>query len=109
MATWHTTDSARYEWADAPSDDGELDNLLDVAKSAVVAYAPALVVTEPPTDDVPTSYRVAQLMQARNVWNSSNASTSGQNDGSEYGLASFPLDWQIRQILRPKRGVPVIA
>ena len=34
---------------------------------------------------------------------------SGEFDNGSYALSSFPLDWQVRQLLRPKRGVPVIA
>lgn len=125
MAEWHTVASARNQWADAPYDtdedegDDTLLELLAVAKSAVLAFAPDLSGNTFVDDDgyivnygdnvVPTNYRVAQLMQARNVWNSSKASPAGSFDNGEYGLTSFPLDWQVRQLLRPKRGVPVIA
>lgn len=124
MATWHDETSARDQWPDAPVDeddgDTQLIELLEVAKSAVLAYAPALdpealvlvdgIYVEAGDEYVPESYRVAQLMQARNIWNSSKASPdSGTFDGGSYGLSSFPLDWQVRQILRPKRGRPVIA
>lgn len=106
---WHTVESARDQWVDAPTDDGAdedatLLELLEVAKGAVLAYAPAVEDLE-----VPTNYRVAQLMQMRNIWNSSKASPAGEFDNGSYGLSSFPLDWQIRQILRPKQGKPVIA
>src|SRR6187431_100117 len=52
MATWHTVESARDEWPDAPSDYGDggddtLLTLLAVAKEAVIAYAPATPVVEP--------------------------------------------------------------
>ena len=126
MAEWHTVASARDQWVDAPYDedggDDTLTELLDVAKEAVLAFAPVLTQSEddyilvdgiliPNTGEViPTNYRVGQLMQARNVWNASKASpSSGDFDGTSYGLSSFPLDWQVRQLLRPKRGVPVIA
>ena len=104
MATWHTPETARDQWVDAPLDDGQLQQLLDVAKQAVLAYAP--VITDP---NPPTSYVVAQLMQARNVWNSGKATPSGDFDGGGYGLTTHPLDWQIKQILRPRSvfGGPV--
>jgi hypothetical protein len=114
MAEWHTEESARNEWADAPIDYGDegdatLATLLVVAKQAVVAFAPA--VEEPLEDDnVPEGYRAAQLMQARNIWNASKASPSGDIDGGQYGIAAgFPLDWQVRQLIRPKRGRPVLG
>ena len=111
MAEWHTIDSARSQWDDAPFEDDELQELLDVAQQAVLAYAPALPgvtytiidgYVVPSETVIPTSYRHAQLMQARNVWNSSQASPSGDFDGAGYGLTTFPLDWQIKQLHRPR-------
>lgn len=192
MSTWHTLESARGQWADAPLDDESLSELLEVAKVAVLAYAPVLTSTAPepvdvtdadvtvtfsgvadqvtaavvagagsaatilvpevfrpigypeynvdlnnrayfsignpalldvvtnaaqaftmywtaaaPTDvlDIPVSYRSAQLMQARNVWNSGQASPSGGDgfDNIGFGLTTtHPLDWQIKQLLRPR-------
>jgi hypothetical protein len=109
MASWHTVDTARDEWVDAPfdADDGDtiLVSLLSAAKDAVLAYAPTLV--DPLV--VPDGYRIGQLMQARNIWNSTKASPSGDFEGGQYGLTTFPLDWQVRQLLRPKRGIPSLA
>lgn len=104
MATWHTIESARDLWVDAPLDDEYLGELLEVAQGAVLAYAPALADT-----DVPVSYRQAQLMQARNVFNASKAAPGGEFDGSSYGITTHPLDWQIKQLLRPRTvfGGPV--
>jgi hypothetical protein len=119
MADWHTTTSARDEWIDAPLDDAQLTDLLEVAKQAVLAYAPALpedsyeivdgMVVAVGEDTVPVNYRAAQLMQARNVWNSSKASPTGDFDGGSYSLTTFPLDWQVKQLLRPRSvfGGPV--
>lgn len=122
MAEWHTVESARNQWEDAPYDEDEGDTslieILAVAQAAVLAFAPDLTGTTfiengyiVNADDatVPTNYRNAQLMQARNIWNSSKASPTGDFDGGQYGLTTFPLDWSVRQILRPKRGKPVIA
>lgn len=110
MATWHTVESARDEWVDAPydADDGDtlLLSLLSSAKDAVLAFAPAV---DTPLVEIPEGYRLAQLMQAKNIWNSSKASPSGDFDGGQYSLTTFPLDWQVRQLIRPKRGLPVIA
>lgn len=117
MATWHTLESARSEWIDAPLDDDQLNELLEVARDAVLAFAPALdgeVVSDDGylsviPDTIPTAYRVAQLMQARNVWNSTKASPTGDFDGGGFSLTTFPLDWQVKQLLRPRSvfGGPV--
>lgn len=43
MAEWHTKESIREEWPDADQiEDDLLEELLEVAKDAVLAYAPAL-------------------------------------------------------------------
>lgn len=107
MATWYTVEEAEIDWADAAQMTEErLLQLLTVAKDAVVAFAP---VVEEPLDVIPDGYREAQLMQARNIWNSAKASPAGDFDNGSYSLSSFPLDWQVRQLIRPKRAVPVIA
>jgi hypothetical protein len=106
MADWHTPESVRAFWKDAPPDDVVLETYLATAKAAVLAYAPAL-----PEDavGVPDSYPLAQYLQARNIWNSGKASPNGGFDGSEYGISAYPLDWQVKQILRPQRGLGAIA
>lgn len=110
MASWHTLETARDQWVDAPIDDATLGELLEVAKDAVLAYAPSAedIDAEEP-EVIPTAYRTAQLMQARNVWNSSQASPTGYLDGGSYTLTTFPLDWQVKQLLRPRSvfGGPV--
>jgi hypothetical protein len=105
MAVWHTPESARTQWVDAPLDDEQLEELLDVAKGAVLAYAPAIEDESHP----PVSYRLAQLTQTKNMWNASYASPSGDLDGGSFGLTTFPLDWQVKQMLRPQSifGGPV--
>lgn len=108
MNTWLTSADAELVallWADAPEDDDELDLYLVAAKEACIAYAPALAEGTP----VPDSYRFAQAMQASNLYNAGQASATGTNDGSGFGLTTFPLDWQVQQLLRPRRGMGAIA
>ncbi|MGV8973387.1 MAG: hypothetical protein ACOH10_13780 [Rhodoglobus sp.] len=101
---WHTLTSARDEWADADQSDVVLFTLLEAARDAVTTYAPAL-------DDgerMPLSWRQAQLMQARAVWNATKS--GGANEIGADGFATtfrvYPLDKNIRQLLRPNSGVP---
>ncbi|WP_144797709.1 hypothetical protein [Microbacterium paludicola] len=42
MATWHDLNSARAEWLGAPKGDETLQNLLDVSRAEILAYAPAV-------------------------------------------------------------------
>jgi hypothetical protein len=121
MAEWHTVASARDQWVDAPTDDGEdedasLTELLEAAKVAVLAYAPSLsdgslviedgyIVNEDEPDAVPTTYRVAQLREARNQWNDSRQRAGYLDNNGE--IQSIFLPWH--GIVRPKQGKPVIV
>jgi len=103
---WHTVDSARDGWDDAPDADADLYELLELAKEAVIEYAPVLAEGEYP----PLRYRKGQRMHAENIWNACrvNPASGGDGDGT-FVLRPFPLDWQVKQMLRPKRAVPVIG
>lgn len=102
---WHTHDSARAQWADAPADDRALYELLHVARHAVVEYAPALADGEA----IPLNYVNAQLMQARNILNAARVDSGGELGDGTFTSKPFPLDWEVKQILRPKRGIPWVA
>ena len=109
MAHWHDIDSARDLWDDAPLDDDELTELLEVAADAVVSFAPALVVAVAPGDHegvIPVAWRRAQLMQARNIHNADLVTPGGEVGADGFVRTIHPLDWQIKQILRPKKGAP---
>lgn len=104
---WATLDMARDEWADARTlADVILWRLLDTAKGDVLAYAPAL----PDAAPIPLRYAEAQIMQARNRWNALKVDpASGGLGEGDFVIRPFPLDWQIKQLLRPKQAVPVIG
>lgn len=101
---WHTLASARAEWPDADREtDVRLFQLLELARQQVTAYAPALAADQRP----PANYRYAQIMQARNLMNAGRA--EGGESGEDFVLRPFPLDWMVKQVLRPKTGVPVVG
>jgi hypothetical protein len=107
MGTWHDVESARDQWIDADLDDDVLEELLEVAKQQVIAYAPAL--PEPAEGeelDVPVNYRYGQLEQAKNLWNAARVDASGGDGDGTFVMRPHPLDWIIKQILRPRRAVP---
>lgn len=121
MTTWLTAadDAILAElWADAPENPDVCNLYLNAAKSACLAYAPAqpaavLAVVDgylqsiaPP---IPDEWRIAQAMQARNTYNAGLAAPGGEFDGGGYGLSAFPLDWQVKQLLRPQLGVGAIV
>ncbi|MGV8851716.1 MAG: hypothetical protein ACOH1M_04000 [Rhodoglobus sp.] len=107
MATWHTLVTARDEWIDAPESDELLQDLLDVAEQSVIAYAPKLVApVEGEAEVIPTNYRYAHLQQTKNLWNAGRVDSGGGVGEGEFVFRPHPLDWVIKQILRPRRAVP---
>lgn len=112
---WHTVESLRGTdehgepvWAQA-ADIAEslLADLVDVARDNVLAYAPALP-EDYPLGKCPAAYRLAHLMQTRNLWNAVTEDDGGGGfAGDEYAIRPVPLDWIIKQILRPKTATPV--
>ena len=116
---FHSLESARFAWPDAPWQNSILSDLLEVAKDQVLAYAPA-----DPTDiddgvidggdagtdfTVPTRYRVAQLLQVRNIWNVSKIDTgSGDMGEGSFTISPFPMDRSVKNLIRPKSPVPVM-
>ena len=53
--------------------------------------------------------RQAHLLQARNIWNAARVDPAGQYGTETFQIAAFPLDWQVKQLIRPTRAVPVVA
>lgn len=106
---WHTVDTARDEWTvgEATVDDRRLFQLLELAREQVIAYAPALEAGAP----VPARYRAGQLMQAQNLYNAGavDPATGADGAGDTFALRPYPLDWMVKQVLRPQRATPVVA
>lgn len=110
MSSWHNLESARLQWADAPYDDDVLEELLEVARGQVITYSPtkkADPIVELASTDVPVHYRLAQLRQATNLWTAASVDTTGgMGDGSDFVIRPHPLDWHVKQIIRPRGGAP---
>ena len=102
---WHNVTSARDALGDGgPSDDGDLYRLLEVARDQVEAFAPVLAAGAA----VPERYRAAQLMQARAVQNAYVSNGDQQTDlGGGLIVSVRPLDWNVKQLLRPKSATKV--
>lgn len=103
---WHNVETARFEWDGAPANDGTLYRLLTTAREQVEAYGRVLADGEP----VPELWRQAQLAQARNMFNAS--ITSGENTydagGGNY-ITVRPLDWAVKQLIRPRSARKALA
>ncbi|HWU46145.1 MAG TPA: hypothetical protein VN133_05250 [Humibacter sp.] len=125
--TWYDTTTARTDWGDAPASDDQLETLLTIAKNAVITYAPKYTdpttaalslgqidpvtgLINPITDTIPPDYRQAQLMQARNTWNAAKVDPANASLGDDqFVIRPFPLDWMVKQIIRPKRALPWVG
>lgn len=101
---WQSLDSAREDWAGAPISDGEVLELLTIAKAQVLSFAPDRYSAA--DAGIPVSFRRAQLMQARNLWNAITKDSSGELGGEGYSAPVFPLDWQVKNLIRPNGGKP---
>jgi len=103
---WHTLDSARAEWSDAEAlSDLRLWRVLEMARQQIDEHAPKLAAGA----RVPANYKDGQLMQARNLLNAATVDPSGAEGEDTFQLRPYPLDWMVKQIIRPKRGVPVVG
>lgn len=131
---WHSLSSARNEWPDAPENDVQLFTLLSISKQQVAAYAPTVEANEvlvaggltPDPDHpglwiigstsllgsgpVPMNWKQAQLLQSRNNWNASKVDAgNGQIGTDTFVIRPFPMDWTVKNTIRPKRAIPVVG
>jgi hypothetical protein len=103
---WHTLDTIREEWEDAEHiADPVLWEMLEIVREQVLDFAPTLAEDAP----VPANYRLGQRMQTRNTWNAARVSPDGGTGEGDFIIRPYPLDWHVKQILRPKRGKPVVV
>jgi hypothetical protein len=98
--TWHTLETAREEWEDAPSSDRRLTVLLENAKLKVIAYAGRRLEHLQDTNVAPLME--AQLRVAINLWNDEQADTTIVD--SDFPTTRRFLEW--KKLIRPQRGVP---
>ena len=108
MATgWLTPFEVRAEpyW---PTCDVNLDTalatLLTSARIQCEAFAPALAADAV----IPENYRLAQAMQARALYRSTTVGSGDQFGADGLTVTVFPMDWTVKNLLRPRRGLPVL-
>lgn len=106
---WYTKrgDELRAIWPGVDDlEDDALAVVLAAARAQCEAFAPALGEGVP----VPQRYRLAQAMQARALARAGVASTDGSTLGGYEGepVTVFPMDWQVKALLRPYKGKPEV-
>jgi hypothetical protein len=106
---WLSFEDARTDWADAPESDALLYRILDSAKVAVISYTPPRVLAEIAAGlPVPSNLVQAQLMQARATLQATRAGASDTIGADGQTVRVYPLDWNVKAQIRPKRAKPVI-
>lgn len=101
---WITTSSdprLSVLWPGSEDVEG-LEFLFDVARIQCEEFAPDIEAG----DDVPESYVAAQILQARALARAGVTDTGDRSGLMGEGVIVFPMDWQVKNLLRPKRGKP---
>lgn len=102
---WHTLASARAEWPDAEDlSDVRLYRLLAVAKLECMAYARKLQPGALP----PVNYPEGQLLHVRNRNAAWRVDPVSGGDDSTFNIGAHPMDWVVKQVLRPQQGDRVV-
>lgn len=107
-------DDLAADWSDAPVDAEVLATYLRAAYDQCVTYLPHrrevgglygdLVPIMPmPGGDREASCRLAQIMQARALYNSVTAGRGDQLGPDGLAVTVYPMDWTVRNLLRPRR------
>lgn len=108
--TWATLEDVRLRWADAPLDDELLAEMLLAAHEQLLEYAPALPVPVPPEVLViPQRYIEAECLQVRALGQAQDRDGDVIGFGDGFAVRVRPLGAEVRSLLRPKRGTPVIG
>lgn len=104
---WTSLADARIQSRDfAAVPDWVLYDLLSAARGQVELFAPVLPADEP----VPANYRRGQVMQTRTLFNSNGIDPTSNSFGTDqFTVTVFPLDWMVKQVLRPRRGIPNVG
>lgn len=108
--TFATLTDARKSWPDAGDiDDARLTLLLAAAFPSVEQYAPALPADAVYPTNVPEAYTLAQVMQARELYQAQQRGEQDVIGVGDYAIRSRPLIAAVKSLLRPERGIPGIG
>jgi len=100
---WVDTETDIEGWADAPADDAELARLLRASYEQCVQFLPHVGGVPQVPEDVPARLVQAQIMQARALYRSTLAGAGDQIGADGMAVTVFPMDWTVKNLLRPKR------
>lgn len=103
-------DALTNDWADAPADPDVLASYLLAAYDQCVEYLPHRTCDGERVPVLPdlgsaaeARCRLAQIMQARAIYNSVVTGGGDQVGPDGMTVTVFPMDWTVRNLLRPRR------
>ena len=102
MAAWLTVGDERLPdlWdGSADLSDAGLALVLAAAREQCEAYGP----TQPDPDNVPARWVIAHALQARALTRAGFVGAADQGGGFGDQVTVYPMDWQVKNLLRPKR------
>lgn len=101
---WISLSQAAAWWSDAPSENPSyLYMLLYAAKRAILGWAKELPEGTPP----PPHYIDGQLLQAQAIYTLGQSNPQESVGFEQLSVRVYPLDWNIKQLVRPRRAIPV--
>jgi hypothetical protein len=106
MATWATLEDVRARWADAPLDDNLLGDMILAAHEQLLAYAPTPL---PEDDAIPQRYVEAEALQTRALGQAQDRDGDVIGFGDGFAVRVRPLGAEVRSLIRPRAGRPVIG
>jgi len=96
------------DWA-ATLDEDELREKLAAAYEQCLEFGPLLPGRRRWTPDhdgaVPVRFALAQKLQARALARSTSAGSGNQTGYDDMAVTVFPMDWTVKNLLRPRRAV----
>ncbi len=98
-AAWHTRESARAEWPDAPLSDDTLDTHLEIGKTDVISYGKPRTWSGEWPPVITPGIREAQLRAARNAWNDGQTDANNNVGPDGYQIPAPFLRWH--HLVRP--------
>src|SRR5690606_31050141 len=109
---WVSDQELESLWPDAPESPAR-ELWLAAAQSQCEEYAPALTTIEgesgdPDQIDIPERYQIAVVMQMRALWQSIESTPQAQLGVEDIAVPVYPMDWTVKNLLRPRRRVPKV-
>lgn len=113
--SWATPDEIRRRWASAPMDDELLVQMMTAAQSQLENYVANRLARYVDTDgqlvipeDVLARWREALALQVRANGQALDRDGDVLGFGDGFGIRVRPLGGDVKALMRPKRGMPVI-